>query len=110
MNIEQLTVLIARIQVLDNRQVDELTIQAWSPLMADVDYGDAVAAVNEHFRTSTAYLQPAHIIQAVARARRAILPETMSPEAPADCGNHRWLIDGTCVHCITRRDGESDAA
>lgn len=109
MNTEQLTVLLARIQVLDNRQVDELTIQAWAPLMAGIDYEAAVAAVNDHFRTSTAYLQPAHIIQTVARARRAILPETMSPEAPTDCGSHRWMPDGTCLHCITRR-GETDAA
>lgn len=106
MNTEELTVLLARIQVLDNRQVDQLTIQAWTPLMQHVPYADAVAAVNAHFTESTAYLQPAHIHQRVRQSRRALLPQTMSEEAPPSCpaGNHRWLDDGTCMHCNDRRE------
>ena len=104
MTIDELTMLLARIQVIDNRQVDQLTIEAWTPLMGDVPYDGAVQAVNDHFRTSTAYLQPAHIVQAVAASRRRELPATMSPEAPEDCGNHKWLADGTCLYCKTRRD------
>jgi hypothetical protein len=104
MNTEELTILLTRIQVLDNRQVDALTIQAWTPLMANVSYADAVAAVNDHYSTTTDYLQPAHITQGVARRKRLALPETMSPEAPEDCGKHRWLADGTCLYCITRRE------
>lgn len=107
MNSEELTVLLARIQVLDNRQVDDLTIQAWAPLMANVPYAAAVEAVNEHFSTSTAYLQPAHIIQGVSAARRRELPGTMSPEAPDSCEParpHRWLPDGTCMLCTSRRE------
>lgn len=60
--------------MLDNRQVDELTIQAWMPLMAHLDYQDAVEAVNTHFRESTAYLQPAHIAALVKRARGSSQP------------------------------------
>lgn len=104
MNTAELTALLGRIQILDNRQVDALTIEAWTPLMADVPYDAAVRAVNDHFRTSTAYLQPAHIVQAVQASRRLALPETMSPEAPEDCGRHRWFPDGTCLHCTTRRE------
>lgn len=104
MNIEQTTMLLARIQVLDNRKVDQLTVEAWTPLMANLDYHDAVEAVNEHFRTSTGYLQPAHIINGVRKAQRA--RTTMSPEAPDSCphGNHRWMPDGTCLHCTSRRE------
>jgi hypothetical protein len=105
--IEELTNLLVRIQVLDNRQVDQLTIEAWAPLMADVPYAAAVDAVNAHFRTSTAYLQPAHIVQGVHAARRLELPETMSPTAPDSCEPrrpHRWLADGTCMLCTTRRE------
>lgn len=103
MNTDELTMLLARIQVLDNRQVDQLTIEAWSPLMFDITYPDAVGAVNAHFRESTAYLQPAHINQRVREARRKELPGTMSPEAPTSCGKHRWLDDGTCINCTERR-------
>lgn len=30
-----------------------------------------------------------------------------SPAAPDDCGHHRWLADGTCMHCTARRDREA---
>lgn len=104
MNIEEITVLLARIQVLDNRQVDELTIQAWTPLLAHVPYGSAVDAVNAHFQESTDYLQPAHIIGRVRAKQRAALPQTMSEEAPPTCadGAHRRLPDGTCLYCMDR--------
>ena len=103
MNTDQLTMLLARIQVLDNRQVDELTIQAWTPLMADVDYGEAVWAVNTHFRESTEYLKPAHITKLIA-AKRAARPLTMSEPTPEDCGDHRLTVDGTCARCLYRKE------
>ena len=105
MNIDQVTMLLARIQVLDNRQVDELTIQAWTPLMADVDYGEAVAAVNAHAVESTEYLKPAHIVQRIRAKRKAVEPRTMSPhrvDCVAEGGTHRWFDDGTCLFCETR--------
>ncbi|MFF3029125.1 hypothetical protein [Microbacterium sp. NPDC057944] len=106
MNVEEVTVLLARIQVLDNRQVDELTIQAWTPLLAHVPYGDAVDAVNAHFQESTDYLQPAHIVGRVRARHRAALPQTMSEEAPENCpeDRHRRLPDGTCLFCTDRRE------
>ncbi len=108
MNRAELTTLLARIQVLDNRQVDELTLQAWEPLLEGVGYAEAVAAVNAHFRESTAYLLPAHIIGRARESRLAALPSTMSPER-GDCapGTHRRFPDGTCLFCSNRevRDG-----
>jgi hypothetical protein len=98
MNIQELTTLLARIQVLDNRQVDELTIHAWAPLMADVPYANAVQAVNAHFRESTEYLKPGHITQRVWRA----MPKPTSSPRITDCGNHRRLPDGTCTRCEHR--------
>lgn len=74
MNTDEVTMLLARIQVLDNRQVDQLTIEAWTPLMANLNYPDAVEAVNTHFQESTAYLQPAHIAALVKRARGSSQP------------------------------------
>lgn len=95
--------LLARIQVLDNRQVDALTLEAWQPLMADVPYPAALAAINEHFRESGAYLQPSHIVGRVRQSRLAALPSTMSAERP-NCspGAHRRLPDGTCMLCTHR--------
>lgn len=78
MNVDQVTALLARIQVLDNRQVDPLTIQAWEPLMAYVDYNLAVEAVNIHFQTSSEYLQPAHIVAGVKRLKGSAQPAPFS--------------------------------
>lgn len=102
MNTTRLTALLARIQVLDNRQVDELTIQAWSPLMEDIDYHAAVRAVNRHSAESTDYLKPAHIVRLVRAEQRAITGGTTSPRRE-DCQaagqGHRWFTDGTCNFC-----------
>lgn len=106
MNLPELTQLLTRIQVLDNRQVDQLTIEAWTPLMAGVDYHAAVDAVNRHFMTSTAYLQPAHIVQRVQAEHRKALPQTMSPTVPDDCGHHRWLPNRTCLYCTAHQSDE----
>lgn len=103
MSLQELTMLLARIQVLDNRQVDQLTIEAWLPLMEGVRYADAVTAVNTHFRDSTEYLKPAHIIGRIRASRLALLPDTMSETRP-ECapGAHRRLPDGTCIICPSR--------
>jgi len=109
MDVKEVTMLLARIQVLDNRQVDALTIEAWTPLMANIDYNDAVAAVNRHFAESTEYLKPAHIVSGVKSYRKALLPTTMSPEH-RDCTQqgrpaHVWMKSGMCVYCtVVRHD------
>jgi len=103
-NVPELTVLLARIQVLDNRQVDKLTLEAWEPLMTGIDYEAAVEAVNAHFRESTEYLKPAHITERVRASALALKPFTMSAAALESCapGQHRRLADGTCLRCIDR--------
>lgn len=78
MNVDQVTALLARIQVLDNRQVDQLTIEAWTPLMSRLDYAEAVEAVNIHFRTTSEYLQPAHIVAGVKRLKGSAQPAPFS--------------------------------
>lgn len=109
MNTDQLTMLLARIQVLDNRQVDELTIQAWTPLMESIDYKAAVEAVNAHAMESTEYLKPAHIVARVREAAkvRAIEPTRKSEYMRwVDCTDegrkHVWCKDGSCAVCEQR--------
>lgn len=69
MNTNELTALLGRIQVLDNRQVDELTLQAWAPLVENIEYEDAVDAVNAHFKASDKYLLPVHVVEGSRRFR-----------------------------------------
>lgn len=61
MNVQQTTELLLRIQVIDNRRVEEATVLAWHELVGDLDYAVAIEAVRVHQRESTAYLLPAHV-------------------------------------------------
>lgn len=75
MNIEETGKLLARVQVLDNRRVDEATILAWHELVEDLEFAHAVEAVRLHFRESTTYLVPAHVRANVERILLAGLGE-----------------------------------
>lgn len=103
MSPSEMSDLLAKIQLGDNRQVDKLTLAHWLETIGHLDYRDAYMAVVEHQRNSTEYLQPGHITRLV-RAHKPDTAITMSPEVPDDCGRHRWLGDGTCNFCTARRD------
>lgn len=59
---EELNALLTRLQVLDNRQVDRLTADAWWPIVGHLRYDDALEAMHNHFRDNPdIYLKPGHI-------------------------------------------------
>lgn len=102
MNRLEMSRLLAKIQLGDRRQVTDLVIADWLETIGHLAYQPAYEAVVAHRRESTEYLMPAHITQRVRKAnpQQAL---TMSPEI-TDCGNHRWLSDGTCNTCEQRKD------
>lgn len=57
--------VLAKIQLVDNRQVDRLTLAEWFDIIGHLDFQACVAAVRVHRQTSTEYLQPAHIANIV---------------------------------------------
>lgn len=63
MDIKQTGMILAFVSLIDNRQVSEEAILAWHELLRDVDFEHGKDAVTNHFRTSTEYIRPAHIIQ-----------------------------------------------
>lgn len=73
MSAEELKKLLWRINSLDHRKLSDAVFKAWWPLMEHIEYADAVEAVNVHFRDSTAYLLPGHVVanaKRIVRARR----------------------------------------
>lgn len=104
MNAFEMKRLLAKISLGDNRQVDQLVIDDWLETIGHLTYQDAYTAVVAHRRESTEYLMPGHITRLV-RATTPMRAVTMSPEV-ADCGRHRWLDDGTCMTCETRREAD----
>lgn len=69
MNIQETTELLTRIQIIDNRRVEEATVLAWFELVEDLALDAALEAVRLHFRESTEYLKPAHIRAGIERIR-----------------------------------------
>lgn len=100
MNLEQTAALLARVQVIDNRKVDEATVLAWQELLGDVDYPAALEAVKLHFRESTAYLLPAHVRANVTRIMTA-------EDAPVDEWGNRLEPDWAALDAmvLVRRGG-----
>lgn len=103
MNRSEMARLLAKIQLGDRRQVTDLVVDDWMETIGHLAYQDAYTAVVTHRRDSTEYLQPGHITRLI-RAHKPDTAITMSPEAPDNCGRHRWLADGTCNFCTARRD------
>jgi len=70
-NIAETARILAKAQLVDNRQVTELVVKEWHEVIGHLHYEDAYNAVTEHRRTSTEYLQPAHVVAGTRHAREA---------------------------------------
>lgn len=72
MNIQDTAAVLAKAQLVDNRQISELVIREWHDAIGHLNYADAIEAVTNHRRDSTDYLQPAHVVAGARRVREAI--------------------------------------
>lgn len=70
MNIIETGKVLAAVAAVDRRQVGESEIAAWHELLESVGLDDALDAVREHRRTSTDWIQPAHILRFVTRLKQ----------------------------------------
>ena len=70
MNTFELKQVLAKIQLGDNRQVDELVIREWGDTIGMLDFEDSIGAVTMHRQESTVYLQGAHIVANVKRIQK----------------------------------------
>lgn len=107
MNRTEVGQLLALAALVDNRTVTPEACLMWHELTGAIPYQDAVEAMHAHYRESTDWLMPAHVVRRVTSMRKALEPRTMSPAIPASCATeaeHRWLPDGTCVLCESRLD------
>jgi hypothetical protein len=69
MNKVEVAKLMTRASAMDNRIVTEEKVEAWFEVLHSVPYEFAVQAVNNHFKESTDYLLPAHIVAGARHAR-----------------------------------------
>lgn len=98
MNQVELAQVLARIQAGDNRVVDRVTVEHWRETIGHLAFQDALEAVVMHFRESTDYLVPAHVIRNARRVRDARNDPFALPD-PSEC-RHKFIgRDGDCVIC-----------
>jgi hypothetical protein len=73
MNYDECKRVLAKINLGDNRQVDNFVLAEWFDSIGDLDFQDCIEAVSMHRRESLDYLAPAHIHRNVhaIRTRRA---------------------------------------
>jgi len=72
MNLEQITALLMRIQIIDNRKIDKAVLLEWEVDLAGVDdFAAAMEAVTMHRAESSEWLLPVHIRRNVERIRLA---------------------------------------
>ena len=95
MNKAECAKVLAKIQLGDNRQVDQLTLEEWFDTIGHLDFLAAVAGVRLHRQESTEYLMPAHVIR---NANRVV--ETRLPLRVGSC-RHRF-VGGWCAECSER--------
>ena len=65
----QIATLLAYISSIDGRHTSTLMAEAWSDLIGGLDFEDAKAAVQAHYRDSTEWLKPGHIVAGVKTIR-----------------------------------------
>lgn len=83
MDEEQVSVLLAKAALVDNRIVDAQVIQTWWEILGHLSFHDAMNGLLMHRRESTDYVQPAHIIAQARKAKRARQIEEAKRATPA---------------------------
>jgi hypothetical protein len=108
-NLEQTHGLLTLIAAFDNRRFDDVTVIAWQQVLAAEDPAHCRTAVIEHFRTSTDYLMPAHVVEGAERARREHLRALAAQTRPAlvaiegGTGVRNRSADATALVEVVRR-------
>ena len=81
MNRAEVAQLLNLAALVDNRTVTDEKCKMWHTILADVDYEDAVRAMREHYRVSSAWLMPSHVRDGVrgSQDRWGWLPAGVTP-------------------------------
>lgn len=69
MNSSEARTLLDGIRLVDNRRVNDGTVEMWRRILSDLELAECQFAVIEHFKTSSSYLEPQHIRHIVKKWR-----------------------------------------
>lgn len=63
--------LLTLISAIDNRKIDEVTVEMWFQILQDTDYDEAAKAVPQYFADSDVYLAPRGLLAKIKSIREA---------------------------------------
>lgn len=114
MNLFETAKVLAVASGYDQRRVDEVMTTAWAHALDGIGHAEAERAVIEHYRLSSEFCKPSHVIALVKSERRALsqqqgITDGRSSSSVPSTHRHRWLPDGTCFggHGCTQLRGET---
>lgn len=83
----QVAELLTFCAAFDRRTIGKADVLAWSPLLTTIDFDEAREAVTTHYASSTRWIMPADIRDAVRAAHRNRLERHTDPTPTADPDN-----------------------
>lgn len=81
---DQLGQVLQYIAAADRRTLGKADLLIWGDAVGDLRFEEVMEAVRQHYRDSTVFLMPAHIRQAVRKARHDRASRTVPPAPPAE--------------------------
>jgi hypothetical protein len=87
--------VLARIQVFNNRSVDELVITAWHEILEPYELADCMRAVTEYFQKSKEWVMPVDIMHLVHEYRKARIDEFKNGLRLSDADDRAAAMAGT---------------
>lgn len=84
MNTADAAKLLTKCAAFDNRQPSREAAMAWAEALtsAHITLEDASAAITAHYRESTDFIQPAHVIRLAKAARKLRIAAAGQPDLP----------------------------
>lgn len=72
MNHVEVSKLLTLIAAIDNRDINEVTVEVWQRIMADYDYEEMAQAVPRYFAENDSYLAPRGLIAQAKKMRETV--------------------------------------
>lgn len=83
MNLDETNRLLTVLQQIDKRIIDDPTVIVWQELLHDLPLDDCVRAATGHYRESTEYLMPVHIVAGARAIQRERIRQANEAKALA---------------------------
>jgi hypothetical protein len=105
MNHVEVSKLLTLIAAIDNRDINEVTVEVWQRIMADYDYEEMAQAVPRYFAETDVYLAPRGLLAQAKKMREAVAEKAKHAELQVEEKSWRSAPEPVCKKHNTRITG-----